>query len=64
MIQFSTPELSQVFPENTVEETPSILNKEDEKFYTSIKNELNKEVKQPHASTIENILAHSRKVSE
>ena len=63
MIQFSTPELNLVFLENTLDESSCTLNEKEDKFYTSIKGKLNKEVRQPHASTIENILAHSKKIS-
>ncbi len=62
MIQFSTP-ASLLFIENTPDEPSCSLNSEDEIFFAFIRSELNNEIRQPHQSTIENILAHSRNLS-
>ena len=59
MIQISTQDLQLL--ENLEEPTCS-LNKEEEKFYNSIKSELNKENREPHPSTIDRIMAYSNNV--
>jgi len=64
MIKISTQELISLFQENKSGESSINLNQVEEGFYTTIKHELDKEVRNPHPSTIENILAHSRKLSE
>ncbi len=64
MIQLSTLELNSLFLENTTDEPSCALSSEDQAFYDSIKTELNRETREPHGSTIERILAHSRKLSD
>jgi len=64
MIKISTQELNSLFLENKTADTSSVLNQEEESFYISIKSELNREVRHPHPSTIDNILAHSKKLSK
>lgn len=58
MIQISTQDL-QLLLENQEEKTVSLKNEEKE-FYNSIKSELDKEMRQPHDTTIERIMAYSK----
>jgi hypothetical protein len=58
MIQISTQDL-QLLLENQEEKTCSLQNEENE-FYDSIKSELNKEIRQPHPTTIDRIMAYSK----
>ena len=64
MIQLSTLELSSLFLESSTDEPSCCLSADEQMFYNSIQTELNMEVREPHSSTIERILAHSRKHSE
>ncbi|WP_207534998.1 hypothetical protein [Desertivirga arenae] len=59
MIQISTQDHYHLLLEN-LEEPICSLSPEDEKFYNSIKKELNKETRDPHPSTIERIMAYSK----
>lgn len=59
MLQISTQDHYHLLLEN-LEESTSSLSQNDESFYNSIKPELNKEIREPHASTIERIMAYSK----
>jgi|GEM_PF-3762855 len=60
MIQLSTFELNLLFLENTIDEPSCALSKDDNDFYNTLKEELDKEIRHPHPSSIESILAYSR----
>ncbi|WP_207427839.1 hypothetical protein [Pedobacter sp. SYSU D00535] len=64
MFQLSTHDLSQIFLENSIDEPSCKLSEDDEAFYSSIQEELNKEIRQPHPLTIERILTYSKRLSE
>jgi len=61
MIQISTQDLQLLLLE-TREELSHTIGAEEKEFYTSIKPELNREIRNPHESTIDRIMAYSKGV--
>ena len=66
MLQTSTTDSEiNLFPHEEVDLTPaSALSADDEAFYSSIKEELNKLSLNPAEQTIDNILKHSRSIDK
>lgn len=62
MIQFSTPDFKFLFVDNPPEGISGLSN-EEEAFYHSIQPRLDQEIKEPHITTVNAILAYSKSKS-